>query len=85
VHRLTRRALEAALDVELAMLTNVRLRLTWPDGGASGDLYGKVTGGGAGLTRIHLTSVDTADERTLAALLACASPAGGGVSYRQSV
>ena len=80
VRRLTRRSLEAALDVDLAMLTNVRLRVTWPDGRGSGDLYGKVTGGGAGLTRIHLTSVDAADEHTLAALLGTASTEGAGVS-----
>ena len=80
VRQLTPRWLEAALDVELAMLTNVRLRVTWPGGSTSGDLYGKVTGGGAGLTRIHLTSVDGADERALAALLAGASTEGGRVS-----
>ncbi|HTO12754.1 MAG TPA: adenylate/guanylate cyclase domain-containing protein [Candidatus Binatia bacterium] len=80
VRRLARRWLEASLDVELAALTNVRLRLTWPDGRRSGDVYGKVTGGGAGLTRIHLTSVDAADEATLAALVPAAPREGGGVS-----
>jgi len=73
VRRLSRRRLEAALDAELVALTNVRLRLTWPDGRRSGDVYGKVTGGGDGLTRIHLTSVDAADEATLATLAAPAS------------
>lgn len=73
VRRLTRRWVEATLDVDLAALTNVRVRLTWLDGRRSGDVYGKVTGAGAGLTRIHLTSVDSADEATLAALVASAS------------
>jgi class 3 adenylate cyclase len=73
VLRLTRRWLQARLTVELAALTNVRLRMTWPDGTRSSDVYGKVTGGGDGLTRIHLTSVDAADEATLAALAAPAS------------
>jgi class 3 adenylate cyclase len=73
VLRLTRRWLQARLTVELAALTNVRLRMTWPDGTRSSDVYGKVTGGGDGLTRIHLTSVDAADEATLATLAAPAS------------
>jgi class 3 adenylate cyclase len=73
VRRLSRRRLEAALDTELAALTNVRVRLTWPGGGGSGDVYGKVTGAGGGLTRIHLTSVDAADEAALAALVVSAS------------
>jgi len=73
VLRLTRRWLQARLTVELAALTNVRLRVTWPDGRHSSDVYGKVTGGGDGLTRIHLTSVDAADEATLATLAAPAS------------
>ena len=45
VRRLGRRALEAAVDAELAALTNVRLRLTHPDPTReSSDIYGKVTG-----------------------------------------
>ena len=80
VKRLGRRRLEAALDTELAVLINVRVRLTWPDGRRSGDVYGKVTGGGEGLTRIHLTSVDATDEATLATLVTPASSRSGGVS-----
>jgi adenylate cyclase len=74
VRRLGRRALEAALDADLTALTNVRLRLAFPaPARESGDVYGKVTGlvtrAGARLTRIHLTSVDAADQAVLAALL----------------
>jgi class 3 adenylate cyclase len=79
VRRLSRRSLEAELDCQLAALTNVRLRLTWADGRPSADVYGKVVGGGEGLTRIHLTSVDAADEATIASLVA-ASTGGGRVS-----
>jgi len=80
VRRLGRRRLEAAIDTHLAALTNVRVRLTWPDGRRSGDVYGKVTGGRDALTRIHLTSVDAADEATLATLVAPASTRTGSVS-----
>jgi class 3 adenylate cyclase len=81
VRRLGRRWLEAALDAELAPLTNVRLRLRYPDSGReSGDVYGKVTAavsaGGARCTRIHLTSVDPADQAALAALRERASAPG---------
>jgi class 3 adenylate cyclase len=72
--RLGPRALEAELDASLALLTNVRLRLIYPaPAGQSGDVYGKVTGtvtrGAARLTRIHLTSVDAADQAVLAGLV----------------
>ncbi len=82
VRRLGRRSLEAVLDAELAPLTNVRLRLTYSaPAGESGDVYGKVTGAvvrdGARLTRIHLTSVDAADQAVLAQLLE-PGPAPGG-------
>ncbi|HET7342800.1 MAG TPA: hypothetical protein VFL90_15155, partial [Methylomirabilota bacterium] len=80
VRRLGRRRLEDALDVALAPLTNQRERVTWPDGRRSGDLYGKVVAAAAGVTTIHLTSVDPADDAALARLLA-APTAGGGVSY----
>jgi adenylate cyclase len=81
VHRLGRRALEAALSADLAALTNVRLKLTFPDPAReSGDVYGKVTGtvarGGARLTRIHLTSVDAMDQVVLAQLLEGVSAPG---------
>jgi adenylate cyclase len=79
VRRLGRRRLEAALDAPLAPLTNVRVRLTWPDGRRSGDLYGKVVAAEA-TTTIHLTSVDPADAAILERLLA-APAAGGPVSY----
>jgi class 3 adenylate cyclase len=73
VERLGRRELEVRLSAALAPLTNVRVRLTYPSlGHASSDLYGKVVGEAAPLTRIRLTSVDPADERILAALV----PAG---------
>ncbi len=87
-HRLGRRSLEAAVSADLATLTNVRLRLTYPDPTReSGDVYGKVTGtvtrDGARLTRIHLTSVDAVDQAVLAQLLEGASAPGSpaAVSY----
>ncbi len=83
VRRLGRRRLEAALDADLPALTNVRLHVTWADGRRSGDLYGKVTGAAAGgerLTRIHLTSVDPADEAVIEALVAAAPPGAAAVS-----
>jgi class 3 adenylate cyclase len=74
VIRLGRRSLEARLDHELAPLTNVRLRLSYPDLGlASGDLYGKVTGEaqgtGVSVTRIRLTSVDEGDQKLIEMVL----------------
>lgn len=83
VRRLGPRALEAEIDVELAALTNVRVRLTYPDGPReSGDVYGKVTGmverAGARLTRIHLTSVEAMDQAILAQLREAAAPARHG-------
>jgi class 3 adenylate cyclase len=81
VRRLGRTSLEAALDIELAALTNVRLRLRYPDPAReSGDVYGKVTGAvvsaGARLTRIHLTSIDAMDQTILAQLREAASAPG---------
>jgi class 3 adenylate cyclase len=81
VRRLGRASLEATLDAELAALTNVRLRLVYPDPAReSGDVYGKVTGtvvsAGARLTRIHLTSVDAMDQTILAQLREAASAPG---------
>lgn len=71
VVRLGRRRLEARLAIALAPLTNVRLRLTYPAlGHDSRDLYGKVGAGGHGVTSIHLTSVDPADERIIERLVA---------------
>jgi len=80
VERLTRRELVARLDTALPPLTNVRLRLGYPEsGGRSGDIYGKVTreepGESGTLTRIHLTSVTEADVRAVEALLAAPAPA----------
>ena len=79
--RLARSSLDAALDRELAPLTNVRLRLSYPDaGGESGDVYGKVTGtvtvDGAAMVRIHLTSVDATDQAILAQLRETAAASG---------
>ena len=66
VRRVSGRQLEAELETPLAPLTNVRLRLTWPElGRVSGDLWGKVTTQTAGRVRIHLTSVDPADAAVL--------------------
>jgi class 3 adenylate cyclase len=81
VRHLSLHALEAELDTELAALANVRVRLTYPaPGGDSGDVYGKVTGvvpcGAARLTRIHLTSVDTADQTVLARLIEAGAAPG---------
>src|SRR5216117_3986238 len=74
VTRLGRHSLAARLDSELAPLTNVRLRLSYPDlGQASGDLYGKVVGAvpaAGGPTTIRLTSVDAADQKQIEMLLA---------------
>jgi hypothetical protein len=88
VRRLGRRSLEAAVSTDLTALTNVRLKLTYPDPAReSGDVYGKVTGtvtrDGARLTRIHLTSVDAMDQAVLAQLLEGASAPGSpaAVSY----
>ena len=74
VRRLGAHALEASLSAELAPLTNVRLRVTYPGSAReSSDVFGKVTGSsvavdGERLTRIHLTSVDEVDRATLATL-----------------
>jgi len=62
VRRLAGRQLDVDVEVALPPLTNVRLRLTWPElGRVSGDLWGKVTTESAGRVRIHVTSVDPAD------------------------
>jgi class 3 adenylate cyclase len=79
VRRLGGRVIEAVVNVELAVLTNVRLRLTYPDPAReSGDVYGKVTGtverDGVRLARIHLTSVDAMDQAILAQLRESAAP-----------
>jgi adenylate cyclase len=66
VRRLAGRQLDADVETTLPPLTNVRLRLTWPElGRVSGDLWGKVTTETGGLVRIHLTSVDPADAAVL--------------------
>jgi class 3 adenylate cyclase len=85
VRRLGPRAVEAEVDTEPAMLTNVRLQLTWPEPpGVSGDVYGKVTGAvtrdGRRLVRVHLTSVAPGDRAVLdRALAAPAAPAAAAV------
>jgi len=69
VRRIAGRELEAELATPLAPLTNVRLRLTWPDlGRLSGDLWGKVTTESAGRARIVVTSIDPADAAVLDAM-----------------
>jgi class 3 adenylate cyclase len=71
VTRLGTRRIDVRLDVPLAPLTNVRLRITYPGlGHDSGDLYGKVVAGAdAGLTRIRFTSVETLDQKIIATFL----------------
>jgi class 3 adenylate cyclase len=75
VTRLGRRALEVRLEAALAPLTNVRLRLRYPEPDReSADLYGKVRAAGrpeAGgqVVRIDLTSVDPADQAVLERLV----------------
>jgi len=77
VVRLGRRTLSVRLGRGLAPLTNVRLRMTYPDDGRSGDLYGKVLSvrrhGDTDVTMIRLTSVDRDDERVLDRLVTAAA------------
>jgi class 3 adenylate cyclase len=80
VRRLSRRELRARLASALTPLTNVRLRVVFPDPEReSGDIYGKVTGEepseGGPLTRIHFTSLTDADARAIESLLAAATDA----------
>jgi class 3 adenylate cyclase len=75
VLRLGRRELVARLDVLLAPLTNMKLRLGYPDGrGESQDIYGKVTQEEPGehrpLTHIHFTSMTDGDAKVVEALIA---------------
>jgi class 3 adenylate cyclase len=77
--RLGRREIVATLETPLPSLTNVRLRLEYPSpGGASNDIYGKVTGDERGesrsLTRIHFTSLTDEDAAIVDSLLAAAPP-----------
>ena len=66
VRRVAGRELDVEVPTPLAPLTNVRLRLTWPDlGRLSGDLWGKVTTESPGRVRIVLTSVDPQDAAVL--------------------
>jgi len=74
VVRVGRHRLTVRLDVTLAALTNVRLRLEYPAlGRASEDVYGKVVGDepadGGRLTRIHLTSITDADREVIEGLV----------------
>lgn len=73
VQRIGPRELVANLDRALPPLTNVKLRLDFPDGaGESADIYGKVTreetGDAGPLTRIHFTSMTDADRAAVEAL-----------------
>ncbi len=77
VVRLGRRRLHARLGTMPAAFTNLRLRLTYPVSGLdSRHLYGKVVAEapGDGLTCVHLTSVDPADERMIERLVAGGGP-----------
>jgi class 3 adenylate cyclase len=70
VLRLNMRQFDVRLDTALRPLTNVRLRLRYPDlEQDSGDLYGKVLAAeqqnGVGVTHIRLTSVDAMDQKIL--------------------
>jgi len=66
VRRVAGRQLDVDVETPLPPLTNVRLRLTWPElGRVSGDLWGKVTTESGGRLRIHVTSVDPADAAVL--------------------
>src|SRR5207245_1775957 len=61
---------EVALHDTLPLLTNLRVRLNYPElGYDSGDLYGKVIGTeqqeGTPVTRIRLTSIDPVDQQIL--------------------
>ena len=75
VLRIGPRELLARLDRPLPPLTNVKLRLDYPDGGGeSADVYGKVTreepDDAGPLTRIHFTSMNEADRKAVEALVA---------------
>ena len=75
VLRIGPRELLARLDRPLPPLTNVKLRLDYPDGGGeSADVYGKVTreepDAAGPLTRIHFTSMNEADRKAVEALVA---------------
>jgi len=72
--RLSARSIDTRLDAEVAMLTNVKLRLRDPQTEQeSGDIYGKVIGVTAQAdgraVRIRLTSVDAADQKLIDSLL----------------
>jgi class 3 adenylate cyclase len=79
VLRLGRRAVEVRLARPLAPLTNVRMRVVYPGGAASGDLYGKVLSENgathAGVTVIRLTSVDPPDGQVIDRLVAAGTRA----------
>jgi hypothetical protein len=72
VLRIGPRELLVRLDRPLPPLTNVKLRLDYPDGGGeSADVYGKVTreepDAAGPLTRIHFTSMNEADRKVVEA------------------
>ena len=72
VTRLGLRQIDVRFDTPLAALTNVKLKVTYPDlGHDSGDLYGKVVAGASdpALTRIRFTSVEALDQKIIATLL----------------
>ncbi len=74
VQRLSARSIDARLEVEVAVLTNVKLRLRDPRSGQeSGDVYGKVVGvttqPDGHVVRIRMTSVDATDQKLIDSLL----------------
>jgi adenylate cyclase len=74
VHRLSARSLDARLEVEVPVLTNVKLRLRHSRSDQeSGDVYGKVVGvttqPDGHVVRIRLTSVDAVDQKLIDTLL----------------
>jgi hypothetical protein len=77
VLRIGPRELLARLDRPLPPLINVKLRLDYPGGGESADVYGKVTreepDDEGPLTRIHFTSMNEADRKAVEALIDAAA------------
>jgi adenylate cyclase len=87
--RIGRQGATVRLDADLPALTNVRLRIRYPDGAASGDIYGKVattpsnvppsSDGAGAIIRIHFTSLTDEDADALDRLVAaCAGAAEAG-------
>jgi hypothetical protein len=87
VRRLGRRDVVARLDAPLPALANLRLRLEYPaPGGASRDIYGKVTAGAAAdperFTRIRITSLTDEDAAALEALVGAGGATPGAAANK---